>query len=359
VARLRAAGAVLIGRTNMADLAMGFHTTSRLYGDTRNPWAADRTPGGTSGGDGAAVATGMTALGLGNDSGGSVRIPAAFCGVAGLKPGYGRFPADHRIGGREPTLASQLFPVDGPLARSVADLRLAYSVLAGPDPIDPRVPPVPAFGPALPGPIRVGVVVDPGERGVHPDVRAAVERAAAVLEAAGYLTEEIELPQLDECLATYGRMIMTEFGLGWELIRPLLSEAGQTWIEQSMAQQPPASLPDYIQTAATRLSLQRDWFELMARYPVIIGPVFMEPPVLTNLATETGAGTAIVQQAMRLVTATTFVGLPAVAVPAGLAAELPMSVQVIGQPFREDVCLDVAAVLEAAFGRLTPIDPRI
>src|SRR5690606_27780034 len=85
VARLRAAGAIPIGRTNMADLAMGFHTTSRLYGDTRNPWASDRTPGGSSGGDGAAVATGMTPLGLGNDSGGSVRIPAAFCGVAGLK----------------------------------------------------------------------------------------------------------------------------------------------------------------------------------------------------------------------------------------------------------------------------------
>lgn len=151
---------------------------------------------------------------------------------------------------------------------------------------------------------------------------------------------------------------MTEFGLGWEMIRPLLSEAGQTWIEQSMTQQPPASLADYIQTAATRLNIQRDWFELMGRYPVIIGPVFTEPPVTINLATETAAGAAIVQQAMRLVTATTFVGVPAVAVPAGLAAGLPMSVQVIGQPYREDVCLDVAATFEAAFGTLTPIEPR-
>jgi amidase len=232
-------------------------------------------------------------------------------------------------------------------------------VLAGPDPVDPRVAPMPAFGPPSPKPVCIGVVTDPGGRGVHPDVRAAVERAAEILAGAGYLTEAIEVPRLDDSLATYGRMIMTEFGLGWEMIRPLLSEAGQTWIEQSMAQQPPASLAEYIQTAADRLSIQRDWFALMARYPVIIGPVFTEPPVLTELATETEAGAAIVQQAMRLLTATTFVGVPAVAVPAGLAAGLPMSVQVIGQPYREDVCLDVSATLEAQFGTLAPIEPRL
>ncbi|NEC47953.1 indole acetimide hydrolase, partial [Actinospica acidiphila] len=145
VARLRAAGAVPIGHSNMPTLVLaGMHTRSELFGDTVNPWDPSRTPGGSSGGDGAAVATGMAALGLGNDSGGSVRIPASFCGVAGLKPTPGRFPADHRVLGRDdPGPASQMLVTDGPLARTVADLRLAYEALAGTDPRDPRAVPAP------------------------------------------------------------------------------------------------------------------------------------------------------------------------------------------------------------------------
>jgi hypothetical protein len=144
VARLRAAGAIPIGHSNMPDLTLGgMHPRSELFGETSNPWHPGRTPGGSSGGDGAAVASGMAPLGLGNDSGGSIRIPAAFCGTTGLKPTYGRFPADHRIGPDDPTLASQLMPVDGPLARTVGDLRLAYEALAGTDPRDPRAVPAP------------------------------------------------------------------------------------------------------------------------------------------------------------------------------------------------------------------------
>ena len=145
VARLRAAGAIPIGHSNMPTLVLaGMHTRSELFGDTVNPWDRSRTPGGSSGGDGVAVATGMAALGLGNDSGGSVRIPASFCGVTGLKPTTGRFPADHRVLGREdPGPASQMLVTDGPLARTVADLRLAYEALAGTDPRDPRAVPVP------------------------------------------------------------------------------------------------------------------------------------------------------------------------------------------------------------------------
>ncbi|MGG8409374.1 amidase, partial [Streptomyces sp. 12297] len=144
VARLRAAGAVPVGHTNMPTLILaGMHTRSELFGDTVNPWDPGRTPGGTSGGDAVAVATGMAALGLGNDSGGSVRIPAQFCGVAALKPTAGRFPADQRVlGPDDPGPASQLLVTDGPLARRVADLRAAYEVLAGTDPRDPRAVPV-------------------------------------------------------------------------------------------------------------------------------------------------------------------------------------------------------------------------
>lgn len=153
VARLRAAGAIPIGHANVPTLILaGMHTRSELFGDTVNPWDRTRTPGGSSGGDAVAVATGMAALGLGNDSGGSVRIPAQFCGVAGLKPSTGRFPADQRVlGPDDPGPASQMLVTDGPLARSVGDLRLAYGVLAGTDPRDPRAVPVPSTGNRCPG----------------------------------------------------------------------------------------------------------------------------------------------------------------------------------------------------------------
>ncbi|MGH8880562.1 MAG: amidase family protein, partial [Stackebrandtia sp.] len=160
VLRLRSAGAIPIGHSNMPDLTIGGNNTvSQLYGETLNPWGAVRTPAGTSGGDAVATAAGMAAIGLGNDSGGSVRLPAMFCGVTALRPSNGRVAQDHRIGGQEPTLASQLFPVDGPLARDVTDLSLAFAALTGADSTDPRALPELAAGPRLPR--RVAVCADP------------------------------------------------------------------------------------------------------------------------------------------------------------------------------------------------------
>lgn len=192
VARLRAAGGIPIGHSNMPTLILaGIHTRSQLYGDTVNPWSTTVTPGGSSGGDGAAVASGMAPLGLGSDAGGSVRLPASFCGVAGLKPTYGRFAADHRVGPDDPSLAAQFLVVDGPLARTVDDLRLAYEVLAGADPRDPRAVPVPPYGAPPVGPLKVAVVSDPGGGGVHPAVHRAVESAADALRDAGYEVSEV------------------------------------------------------------------------------------------------------------------------------------------------------------------------
>jgi amidase len=359
VERLRKADAIPIGHANMPDLALrGMHTRSQLYGDTRNPWDATRTPGGSSGGDGAAVATGMAALGLGNDSGGSIRIPATFCGVAGLVPSYGRFAADRRLGPRDPSLAAQLFPVDGPLARSVADLRLAFEVLAGPDPRDPRAVPAPLLGPPLPPPIHVAVVVDPGGLGVHPTVRQAVQTGAAALREAGYVVDEIEdVPHLAECLDAYGRMLMTEFSLTWPSIRSLLTEEGRRYIELSMAARPPVRLAEYVQLPATRLSLQRDWLVFLTQHPLVLAPVFTEPAVAPGLESRDPDSHARVATAMRLCSVTSFLGLPAVAVPTGVADGLPQGIQLIGAPYREDLCLEAAAAIEQRLGTLTPIDP--
>lgn len=355
VARLRAAGAIPIGHTNMPDLTIGGYTNSQLFGETVNPWGTIRNPSGTSGGDGAAVAAGMAAIGLGNDSGGSVRGPALNCGVTALNPTYGRFPAEHRVRGQEPMSASQLFPKDGPLTRSIPDLRAVFEVMAGVDPRDPRAVPAPVDGPPLPAPLKVGVVADPGGLGVHPKVRAAVHRAADLLEDAGYRVEETDVPRLADGIGGYLKMITSEFALNWPRIRGLLTEESAQHMELTIAGQPPLELAEYLRLTGERYSILRDWHQFLAEYPLILGGVSTEPPgdpETFEIDAEQNMRMAV---AVRLCTLTTFVGVPAVAVPTGVVDGIPMGVQIIGRPFREDLCLSAAGAIEAAVGTLTPV----
>ncbi|AUY50932.1 amidase [Streptomyces sp. CB01881] len=361
VARLRAAGAVPIGHSNMPTLILsGMHTRSELFGDTANPWDAGRTPGGTSGGDAVAVATGMAALGLGNDSGGSVRIPAQFCGVTALKPSTGRFPADRRVlGPDDPGPATQFLVTDGPLARSVDDLRLAYEVLAGSDPRDPWAVPVPVRGARLPGPVKVAVVADPGGHGVHPAVRAAVGTAAEALRDAGYDVREVpDVPRLDEALEAYDRITVTEFAPSWPAVRGLLGEGGDRFIGMMMERVRPATSDELVRLMGTWLNIRRSWAEFLDEYPLLLAPVFTEPPVGPGLESRDRAGRDRVASAMRLCSVTSFVGVPGVAVPTGVTDGLPVGVQLVGRPFREDLCLDAAQAVEDRLGVFTPVDPR-
>jgi amidase len=351
VRRLRAAGAIPVGHSNMPDLALAGNTTvSQLFGETRNPWGAIRTPGGTSGGDGAAVASGMAAVGLGNDSGGSVRLPAMFCGVAALKPSYGAVAQDHGTGGAAPTLASQLFPTDGPIARTVDDLGLAFDALAGADPADPRAVPR-AAGPALPR--RVALCVDPAGLGVAPQIRAELEKAAAVLADAGYEVEEREPPRLTDALSAYGTLLTTEFGLRWPAIRRLLTEESAQHMELSMAQRPPADVEQYVAATATRFGVMREWDAFAQRYPLVLGPVYTERPFDVD-PFDADAGLRAML-AMRLCSATTCVGVPAVAVPTGVVDGQPLGVQLVGPRYREDVCLAAAREVACRLPIPTPV----
>lgn len=356
VERLRQAGAIPIARTNLPDLSMRFHTSSQLYGDTINPWNRKLSPGGSSGGEGVALATGMSALGLGNDAGGSVRVPALFAGVAALKPSYGRFPGDRTVGPRDLTLASQWIPVDGVFARSVEDLWNAFRVLSGPDARDPRTVPAPLSGPKSNR--RVAVVPDPGCQGVDAASRTAVEFAAGVLEDAGYWIEVLDVPRLQEAIDAYAKLILTEFGLVWPTLCRILSDDGRRYIELSLAKQPPVDLAEYVRLAAVRQGIQRDWLQLLERYSIILGPVFTEPPVEPGFDARGEAEHALVARAMRLCTASSFVGVPAIAVPTAIVDGLPQGVQVIAGPYREDLCLETARTIEVRCGHLTPIDPE-
>ncbi len=354
VRRLRAAGAIPIGRTNLPDLTIaGLHTASTLYGDTVNPWNPAVTPGGSSGGDGVAVATGMAPLGLGNDSGGSLRAPAAFNGVAALKASYGRYALDHRLGPDEPVLSSQLFPVDGPLARTVADLAAVHAVLSGADPADPRAVPAPLHGPPVPA--RVGLVTGPG---LDPGVRAGLETAAEALRDAGYTVEDTEVPRLQDALDAYADLIATDFAQTWPQVRSLLTGQSRRHVEYSMERRPPVDLPAYIALTATRLGIQRAWASFFTGVPLMLGPVSTQPPPAPGAELRDASANARVMGALALCTASTFTGNPAVAVPAGVVDGLPVGVQLVGGMYREDLCLAAASAIEERLGTFTPIGPR-
>jgi amidase len=358
VERLREAGAIPIAHSNLPDLSLRFHTKSQLYGATLNPWDASLSPGGSSEGEGAASAAGLSPLGLGNDAGGSVRIPSVLNGICSLKPGYGRFPSDRSVGPRDLTLASQLIPVDGILARSVADLHRVYQVAAGPDPRDPRVAPTPLFGPPLGGAARVALVFDPAGVRSAPEVRAALLKAAAALEAAGYRVEAAEPPALSEIVDAYGRMIMTEFEAGRAMLDRLLGADGRRYIEYATALRKPVDLQGYLDLTAKLQGFRRQWAEFLEVHPLILGPVLTEAAFPADFDIRGPEEHARLSRSMGLCSATSFVGVPAVSFPVEVRDGLPLGAQLIASFYREDLCLEAAGVVEAALGTFTPVDPR-
>jgi amidase len=355
IGELRAAGAIPVGRGNMPEFGMRWHTASALRGATRNPWSARHTPGGSSGGDAAAVASGMVPLGMGNDGAGSLRWPAACCGVAALKPSLGRVPQ----GGDHPVpFAFQLLAVHGSIARHVADLRLAFTHMCGRPGGDPWYAPVRLEGPPISPPVRVAVVTDTGVPS-DPAVAAAVRRVAALLADAGYRIEEGQPPALErtseiyyQIMTAWGRVAERqppvetvapgEFARFWELFEPAWSAAAGAAAFDPMME---------------RATIARAWHAWMRSAPLILAPVCAWQAFETGADLDPGwlAGWP---SALRMTVAVNLLGLPAVTVPVGCEGGLPQAVQIIGPRFREDICLAAAAVIEAGTGPLTPIDPQ-
>jgi amidase len=356
VGRLRAAGAIPIGRTNQPDFAIGWHTDSELWGATVNPWDAGRTPGGSSGGEATALATGLSPLGLGNDTGGSLRYPAQCCGVSTLKPTLGRIPHATTIEPRDLPIGNQLMGTDGPLARHVADLRVAFEVMAGPTWRDPWTVPAPLRGPEPTRPVRVAFVVDPAGLGVAAPVADGVRVAAAALEDAGYVVEEVEPPSIEVAARLWLDISIPPLQAGWEVwaaqVRPEMQRWVLAFFEVAGDPVPAAAIQCFI----TRHALLRAWGEFQETHPLIVAPVCTEDPFEVG-SDRTTAELADVVRSMRMAVAVNALGLPAVALPVGVAGGLPQSVQVIGPRYREDLCLDAAAALEDRLGTFTPIDP--
>jgi amidase len=357
VAQLRRAGAIPLARTNMPDFGMRWHTDNALFGATRNPWDANRSASGSSGGEAVALATGMSPLGVGNDYGGSLRLPSTAAGTIGLRPTAGRIATATSTNAVPPSPTLQLFAVDGPMGRRVADVRLAFEQVCGHDPRDPKWVPVPALLP-VPSPLRVAVCPDPGVAGVEAAVAAAVRRAADALADAGAIVEEAQPPHLLEAAQLWRTLTTAEMhSLLEHLVRPLGSADAATYLAQSLEHVPVLDLAGYITGLSRRHAIAQAWSLFFTEHDILLGPVATQPapPVGFDLGGPDNADT--LWHAHRLVVTVNLLGLPALALPAGLNG-IPMGVQLIGPRYREHTCLEVGRLIEQALGTLTPIDPN-
>lgn len=358
VSNLKAGGAILIGRTNCPAFAWNWFTDNELYGRTMNPWSADHSPGGSSGGAGASVASGITPIAHGNDIGGSIRYPAYCNGIVGLRPSFGRVPSYLPSRGNEPRLTKQLFEVQGPLARSVRDIRLALHVMSREDPRDPWWVPAPLLGPPLVK--RVALSMDPGGTGVHPVVAESLLRAARLLADAGYLVEEAAPP--DPGAPAREKAALSNYE--WQHVtKPLIEKYGDESIRrrafaQMKSHGPPAS-HTYIELIAQRTAWMRRWNLFLRNYPLWLCPVSFELPLRHEHDTDDPATINWAFRANLLMTGLPFLGVPAISIPTGVSQGLPTGVQLVGQRFREDILLDAAEVIEAGCTMGTPIDPMI
>ncbi|WP_328477472.1 amidase [Actinoplanes sp. NBC_00393] len=357
VDRLLAAGAIPVGRGNMPDIGLRWDTDNDLYGRTVNPWDPDRVPGGSSGGDAVAVATGMAAAGLGNDYGGSLRLPAHAAGITALRPSAGRVPAPSRTVEPLP-LSLQQMAVNGPLARSVDDLDLLFSVMHGADSYDPLSLSVPHPS-GYDGPRRVAVTVDPAGWGVDPAVAGAVRAAASALAAAGWEVEEVSPPAVDRCAVLWRQLSSTENAP--MLINPgvfpgPLSAGTVQYFRDNIADVTLLDTSAAYQGAwAERFVHAAAWREFHSRYPVVLGPVTTQEMPQIGYDLSGPAATTELWRAHRLLVTANFLGLPAVAVPTGLSGRRPLGVQVIARQHADHIALAAARDIEAAFPPVTPI----
>jgi amidase len=357
VANLKRAGAIVIGRTNTPAFSMRVFADNALHGRTLNPRDPTLSAGGSSGGAGAAVATGIGPIAHGNDIGGSVRIPAMYNGVIGLRVSLGRIPAYNPSQQIARAVGAQLMSVQGPLTRSLRDTRLALAVMAQGDPLDTRWADVPLAGSPMSRPIGVALVPrNPGGY-THPAQAEAVHQAGLHLAAAGYAVEEIDPPDLDAVVDTWHHIGSTDV---LALLAPQMEKHGDPDAQTSMRLwrelMPPTDLRGVLGALAQRDLFLWRWLEFMQRHPLVVMPTMGDLPPPHNLDTTREGGVRVLD-ALRVSLISPLLGLPALAVPVGIHGPLRPGVQILAPRFREDLCLDAGEVIEAAEGVVTPIDP--
>ncbi len=356
VARMRAAGAIPFARTNLPDLGLRIHTHSSLHGLTRNPWDPHVTAGGSSGGEGAALASGMSPIGLGNDIGGSLRNPAHCCGIASIKPSVGVVPMATVIPPEDLMLAQQQMLVEGPMARHVADVRAGLGIVAGPDVRDPRSLPV-QLTDAEPGQrMRIAALPDPPGGTTDPGIAATVRRIADILSDAGHDVVDVAPPEYEHVLQLWAIALIADLRVQRPLLDAVIGDEGRSLLTNFDLAVPALGVDEILGFQAQRFRAMRLWSAFFAEHPIVLSPTWAHPAFAhgKDLAdSETGA----MLDTLRPVLPANILGLPAAVVPGGVVDGLPVGIQVMGDRYTDLRCLTIAAEIEAAVGRFTPIDP--
>ncbi|HEY1384646.1 MAG TPA: amidase [Dongiaceae bacterium] len=363
-ANWRKAGAIFIGRTNCPAYSLRWDTDNALRGRTYNPWAKGRTPGGSSGGAGSALAAGIGPISHGNDYGGSIRYPAYCCGVAGIRPTMGRVAAFNPSAQAERAPTFLAFSVQGPLARRVRDVRLGLHAMSGRDARDPWWVPAHHHGRNVQRPIKAGLITGAPGQFTHPAVAEAVRKAGAALANAGYVVEEVAPPSIEAARELWVTLVAADIReMLWQTIEanadPLGIKAVKLWRDSL----PPIGIGDYIKAFAQITKHRREWSLFLEQYPVLVGPTSGDLPFEIGFDTTDLEHTRHVLDSQALLVTVNLLGFPAASVPVGTVQidgapkGLPLGVQVIAGRYREDLALDAAEVIEAQHGLETPIDP--
>jgi amidase len=358
VARLKSAGAIVLGTTNVPEMLMNYFTDNAMYGRTNSPFDLERTPGGSSGGEAAAIAACMSAAGIGSDGGGSIRWPAHCCGIFGLKPTSGRVP----ITGHYPESGGpfEAMGVVGPMARSAEDIEVLFRVTAGFDRFDPSAAPVPTRGPnADLKKVRIGYFEDDGVTPVTTETAAAVRSAAEALRADGFDVRPFRPNRIVDARANWWVFFVL---CGGAVLQPLLD---------AQSDQISDGLKEFLGIARSSQPLTRDllldaWFARdtirldilreMEEYPILLSPVAATPAFkhgerrwkISGKDLEYLDNFAYSQWLNGM-------GFPGISVPVGQSPEgLPIGVQVIARPYEDEVALEIAKVLDKSFGWQRP-----
>jgi amidase len=353
---LRKAGAIILGRTNCPAFSYRWFTTNLVHGDTKNPRDPSITPGGSSGGAGAAVAAGIGHIAHGTDIAGSIRYPAYACGVHGLRPTVGRIPA-FNASSPERTIAAQISAVSGPLARTIGDLRIALAAMSGRDARDPWWVPAPLQGPAMPK--RAALCLQPDGLETVAEVKAAVADAGKRLERAGWVVEQIETtPPLREAADWQTKLWL---GDGYEAQLEAAEREGDpgalACLRGNKAKVFPFDAAAFSKALTRRATLSRQWLLFLEAYPVLLMPVSGELPFPDGLDRRDDASFTRVWRAQLPQIAIPFMGLPGLTVSTGLVGRVPVGVQVVSSRYREDLCLLAGEAIEAGGTPPTPVDP--
>ena len=350
VKRLRNAGAIVIGNTNVPEMLVAYHTENELHGRTNNPWDLSRTPGGSSGGEAAAIAACMSAGGIGSDGGGSIRVPAHFSGICGLKPTPGRIPAT----GHYPPCGGPfaLIGVVGPMARTVKDLQALFAATAGYDPGDPVSAPVPLrdINKVEAKKLRVGFYEDDGHSPATEEIRAAVRAAANALRTAGFEVEPFRPEGLERARELWSDLFVDAIGMVLEPMVEGREEELNSNTREFLAlaeEQPPLTGERLLNTLLERDSLRLQVLTQMERFPILLAPVCTTPAFPHQHAGWGSHHPADYLRTMTYCQHYNLLGNPAAVVPVTKSPDgLPIGVQIVGQPFKDEEVLAVAAILE-------------